>query len=101
MSWTETARRRHDRRGLRYASDCIRLEWQMMERLDFDLSFRWFVGLGVDDRAWDASTFSKNRELLLDGEIAARLLLSILALPRVRRLWLSDHFSVDGTLIDA
>lgn len=79
----------------------IRSERQMMERLDFDLSFRWFVGLGVDDRVWDASTFSKNRERLLDGEIAARFLSSILALPRVRRLLSSDHFSVDGTLIDA
>ncbi|MDG5973025.1 IS5 family transposase ISNisp7 (plasmid) [Sphingomonas paucimobilis] len=79
----------------------IRSERQMMERLDFDLSFRWFVGLGVDDRVWDASTFSKNRERLLDGEIAARFLSSILALPQIRRLLSSDHFSVDGTLIEA
>ena len=79
----------------------IRSERQMMERLDFDLSFRWFVGLGMDERVWDASTFSKNRERLLDGEIAARFLSSILALPRVRRLLSSDHFSLDGTLIDA
>ena len=79
----------------------IRSERQMMERLDFDLSFRWFVGLGVEDPVWDASTFSKNRERLLDGEIAARFLSSILALPRVKRLLSSDHFSVDGTLIDA
>lgn len=50
---------------------------------------------------WDASTFSKNRERLLDGEIAGRFLLSILTLPRVKRLLSSDHFSVDGTLIDA
>jgi transposase len=51
----------------------IRSERQMMERLDFDLSFRWFVGLGVDDPVWDASTFSKNRERLLDGEIDGAL----------------------------
>lgn len=79
----------------------IRSERQMMERLDFDLSFRWFVGLGVDDPVWDASTFSKNRERLLDGEIAARFLSAILARPQVKRLLSSDHFSVDGTLIEA
>jgi len=79
----------------------IRSERQMMERLDFDLSFRWFVGLGVDDPVWDASTFSKNRERLLDGEIAARFLSAILARPQVKRLLSTDHFSVDGTLIEA
>jgi transposase len=50
----------------------IRSERQMTERLDFDLSFRWFVGLGIDDAVWDASTFSKNRDRLLDGDIAAQ-----------------------------
>lgn len=79
----------------------IRSERQMMERLDFDLSFRWFVGLGVDDPVWDASTFSKNRERLLDGEIAARFLSAILARPQVKRLLSTEHFSVDGTLIEA
>lgn len=79
----------------------IRSERQMMERLDFDLSFRWFVGLGIDDPVWDASTFSKNRERLLDGEIAARFLSAILARPRVKQLLSSEHFSVDGTLIEA
>ena len=79
----------------------IRSERQMMERLDFDLSFRWFVGLGIDDPVWDASTFSKNRERLLDGEIAVRFLSAILARPRVKRLLSSEHFSVDGTLIEA
>ena len=49
----------------------IRSEWQLMERLEFDLLFRWFVGIGVDDAAWDHSTFSKNRERLLEGDIAA------------------------------
>ena len=56
----------------------IRSERQMMERLDFDLSFRWFVGLGIDDRVWDASSFSKNRDRLLDGDIAAQFLAAIL-----------------------
>lgn len=79
----------------------IRSERQMMERLDFDLSFRWFVGLGIDDPVWDASTFSKNRERLLDGDIAARFLSAILARPKVKRLLSTDHFSVDGTLIEA
>ena len=79
----------------------IRSERQMMERLDFDLSFRWFVGVGIDDLVWDASTFSKNRERLLDGEIAAHFLSAILARPQVKRLLSSDHFSVDGTLIEA
>jgi transposase len=78
----------------------IRSERQMMERLDFDLSFRWFVGLGVDDAVWDASTFSKNRERLLDGDIAARFLSATLARPQVKRLLSTDHFSVDGTLIE-
>jgi transposase len=50
----------------------IRSERQLMERLEFDLLFRWFVGMGVDDRAWDHSTFSKNRERLLEGDIAAK-----------------------------
>ena len=79
----------------------IRSERQLMERLEFDLLFRWFVGLGIDDPAWDHSTFSKNRDRLLDGEIAAKFLAAVLAQPRVKRLMSSDHFSVDGTLIEA
>lgn len=78
----------------------IRSERQMMERLGFDLLFRWFVGLGVDDPVWDHSTFSKNRDRLLDGEIAARFLSAVLAQPRVKRLLSTEHFSVDGTLIE-
>ena len=79
----------------------VRSERQLMERLEFDLLFRWFVGLGVDDPVWDHSTFSKNRDRLLEGEIAAKLLAAVLAQPRVKRLLSSDHFSVDGTLIEA
>ena len=79
----------------------IRSERQMMERLDFDLSFRWFVGLCIDDCVWDASSFSKNRDRLLDGDIAAQFLAAILARPPVKRLLSTDHFSVDGTLIEA
>lgn len=79
----------------------IRSERQLMERMEFDLLFRWFVGLGIDDAAWDHSSFTKNRDRLLEGEIAAKFLRAVLAQPRVKRLISSDHFSVDGTLIEA
>jgi transposase len=79
----------------------VRSERQLMERMEFDLLFRWFVGLGVDDAVWDHSTFSKNRDRLLEGEIAAKFLTAVLAQPKVKRLLSSDHFSVDGTLIEA
>ena len=79
----------------------VRSERQLMERLDFDLLFRWFVGLGVDDPVWDASVFSKNRDRLLAGEVAQRFLAELVALPEVRRLISSEHFSVDGTLLQA
>src|SRR5882757_5620418 len=79
----------------------IRSERQLMERLEFDLLFRWFVGIGVDDTAWDHSTFSKNRERLLEGDIAAKLLSTALSRPQVKRLLSTDHFSVDGTLVEA
>src|SRR5437763_1426132 len=79
----------------------IRSERQLMERLDYDLLFRWFVGLGIDDPVWDPSTFSKNRDRLLEGEIAARFLTAVLARPRIKRLLSSEHFTVDGTLIEA
>ena len=79
----------------------IRSERQIMERLEFDLLFRWFVGLGVDDAAWDQTTFSKNRDRLLAGDVAARFLAAVLSNARVKRLLSSEHFSVDGTLIEA
>src|SRR3981189_1821253 len=79
----------------------VRSERQLMERLEFDLLFRWFVGLGMDDPVWDHSTFSKNRDRLLEGEIATKFLSAVLAQPRVKRLLSSEHFSVDGTLIEA
>src|SRR5690349_18175360 len=79
----------------------IRSERQLMERMEFDLLFRWFAGLGVDDPAWDHSTFSKNRDRLLQGEIAAKFFQAVLAQSKVKRLLSSDHFSVDGTLIEA
>jgi len=79
----------------------VRSERQLVEQLDFNLLFRWFVGLGIDDTVWDASTFSKNRDRLLEGSVAVAFLSAVLAIPRVKRLLSQDHFSVDGTLIQA
>jgi transposase len=79
----------------------IRSERLLMERLEYDLLFRWFVGIGVDDAAWDHSVFSKNRDRLLEGDIAAKFLAAVLAQPSVKKLLSTDHFSVDGTLIEA
>jgi hypothetical protein len=69
--------------------------------LNFDLLFRWFVGLGTDDEVWDHSVFSKNRDRLLEAEIAAKFLAAVLTRPEVKRLLSDDHFSVDGTLVEA
>src|SRR3954447_15781710 len=72
-----------------------------MERLEFDLLFRWFAGLGIDDPAWDHSVFSKNRDRLLEGEIAAKFLAAILTQPQVMRQLSSRISSVGGTPIKA
>ena len=79
----------------------VRSERQLMEQLDYNLLFRWFVGLSMDAPVWDASTFSKNRDRLLDGDIAQKLLTAVVSQPRVRVLMSDEHFSVDGTLIQA
>jgi transposase len=79
----------------------IRSERQLMERLEYDLLFRWFVGLGIDDAAWDHSVFSKNRDRLVEGDIAAKFLAAVLAQSRVKKLLSTEHFSLDGTLIEA
>ena len=79
----------------------IRSERQLVERIEFDLLFRWFVGLSIDEKVFDASTFSKNRDRLLTQEIAQGFLSSLLALPEVKRLLSAEHFSVDGTLLKA
>jgi transposase len=73
----------------------VRFERQLMEQLDYNLLFRWFVGLSMDAAVWDASTFSKNRDRFLDGDAAQRLLTAILDQPRVRALMSDEHFSVD------
>ncbi|MFL5802707.1 MAG: IS5 family transposase [Roseiflexaceae bacterium] len=79
----------------------VRSERQLMEQLDYNLLFRWFVGLSADDAVWDATVFCKNRDRLLDGDIAGKFFTSVLNLPQVRKLLSSEHFSVDGTLIEA
>jgi transposase len=79
----------------------IRSERQLVERIEYDLLFRWFVGLGIDEVVWDATTFTKNRDRLLDGDVAAKFLSAVLSQSRVKRLLSSEHFSVDGTLIEA
>jgi transposase len=79
----------------------IRSERQLVERIDFDLLFRWFVGLGMDDPVWDATSFTKNRDRLLGGEVASRFLAAVLAQPKVKVLLSDEHFSVDGTLLGA
>src|SRR5947199_1781747 len=71
----------------------VRSERQLMERLEFDLLFRWFVGIGIDEPVWDHSVFSKNRDRLLEGAIAARFLSTLLTQPKVKRLLSTDHFS--------
>lgn len=79
----------------------IRSERQLMEQLDFNLLFRWFVGLAMDDPVWDATVFCKNRDRLLEAEVSAKLLAGVVVHPKVRGLLSGDHFSVDGTLIEA
>ena len=79
----------------------IRSERQLVERIEFDLLFRWFVGLGVDDPVWDATTFTKNRDRLLAGDVAMKFLAAVLAQPKVKALLSTEHFSVDGTLLEA
>ena len=79
----------------------IRSERQLMEQLDYNLLFRWFVGLNMDDPVWDHSTFSKNRDRLIEVDIARRLMLAVVEQARGAGLVSEDHFSVDGTLIEA
>jgi transposase len=79
----------------------IRSERLLMEQLDYNLLFRWFVGLSMDDRVWDHSVYSKNRDRLLEGDIANEFLKRVLDLAREHRLLSDEHFTVDGTLIEA
>jgi transposase len=79
----------------------VRSERQLMEQIDYNLLFRWFVGLSMDDAVWDHSSFSTNRDRLLEAGVAREFLLCLLALPKVKQLLSSDHFTVDGTLLKA
>jgi transposase len=79
----------------------VRSERQLMEQLEYNLLFRWFVGLGMDSPVWEASVFSKNRDRLLAGEVAQKFLAAVLSQPKVQTLLSSEHFSIDGTLIEA
>lgn len=79
----------------------IRSERMLMEQLDYNLLFRWFVGLGMDDEVWVPTVFTKNRDRLLDGDIAQAFFDRVLSQARERRLLSNEHFTVDGTLIEA
>ena len=79
----------------------IRSERMLVEQLDYNLLFRWFVGLSMDDAIWDHSTFSKNRERLIDHEVASLFFESIRAQAEQSGLLSDEHFTVDGTLIEA
>jgi IS5 family transposase len=79
----------------------IRSERMLMEQLDYNLLFRWFVRLSMDDPIWDATVFTKNRGRLLEGEIARAFFQEVLALASEKNLTSDEHFTVDGTLIEA
>src|SRR5512144_1230980 len=79
----------------------VRSEALLMEQLDYNLLFRWFVGLNMDEAVWDATTFTKNRDRLLEGDIAQEFFTAVLAQARITNLLSDEHFSVDGTLIQA
>ena len=79
----------------------VRSERLLMEQLDYNLLFRWFVGLEIDDPVWDATVFSKNRERLLEGDIAEAFFQAVVAQAREAGLLSDEHFTVDGTLIEA
>ena len=79
----------------------IRSERQLMEQLDYNLLYRWFVGLSPDDPVWNGTTFTKNRDRLHEGDVFEKFMTRLLNLPEVKPLLSDEHFSVDGTLIEA
>src|SRR6516162_9138064 len=79
----------------------VRSERMLMEQLDYNLLYRWFVGLSMDDAIWDATVFTKNRERLLAGEVARAFFERVVAQAHARHLLSAEHFTVDGTLIEA
>jgi transposase len=79
----------------------IRSERLLMEEMDYNLLFRWFVGLNADDEVWDATTFSKNRDRLLEADVAQEFLARVVEQARAKGLTSDEHFTVDGTLLEA
>ena len=79
----------------------VRSERQLMEQIAYNMLFRWFIGLAMDAPVWDVTVFTKNRDRLLEGDIARGLLLAVLDDAQVKPLLSREHFSVDGTLIEA
>ncbi len=79
----------------------VRSERMLMEQLDYNLLFRWFVGLSMDDAVWDVTVFTKNRERLLAGEVAQGFFQQVVAQAQAQDLLSAEHFTVDGTLIEA
>lgn len=79
----------------------VRSERQLMEQLDYNLLYRWFVGLSPDDPVWDQTTFTKNRDRLQEGDVFQKFMSKLLNHPQVKPLLSDEHFSVDGTLIEA
>jgi len=79
----------------------IRSERQLMEQLEYNLLYRWFVGLEMDDEVWDVTVFTKNRERLIAGEVSQRMLAAVLEQAREKQLLSEEHFTVDGTLMQA
>ncbi len=79
----------------------VRSERQLMEQLAYNMMFRWFVGLSMDASVWDVTVFTKNRDRLLEGDIARKFLAEVVADPKIMPLLSDEHFSVDGTMIDA
>src|SRR5688500_15850023 len=79
----------------------VRSERLLMEQLQYNLLFRWFVGLSMDDPVWDATTFTKNRDRWLRGEVAAAFFGAVLRQADAQRLLSDEHFTVDGTVLEA
>src|SRR6201994_2677990 len=75
----------------------VRSERLLMEQLNYNLLFRWFVGLSLDAEIWDVTVFTKNRERLIEGDIASKFMAAVLNQERVKGLLSDEHFSVDGT----
>ena len=79
----------------------VRSERQLIEQLEDNLLFRWFTGLAIDDPVWDVTVFTKKRDRLLAGDIAAKVFEAVLSQPQIKALLSDEHFTVDGTRIEA